>query len=576
MEELSAGLATPERVFAFLTNGGQRRLAALAAADAAAAAAKVAAEPPPVVRVPLERGSDCFVCHERDASIVCSRTDCARIFHEYCLLELLRRNPAAPLAEWVCPPCRATHGLGRAVRSTGYGYADTTPAGGAGASAKLANTIDATGSLVRLAGKAHDDICSACASESDGDNLVLCDGAGCSRVYHIACDAELSAAGGDLPAEWFCIVCRSQRQTQGEIILTESGDAADVARAAGLQSAATAAAIPAYHVEMDGSLGSGVNYGATTVNVTAASEMTRSAVDDTHEDFDGFLERSPDVCAVADASNVIAGRKKKRPAAAAAAAAPAIVSSGRRMRRTTAVALAEAGVAGDSEVAAPASAASPVAASAACNDNPWEALVARVAADHAAAAAREPPPHYAKLSRSVWRCERPKASRDEDGGGDEAQCCCSADGTQCGDACHNRASSMECTRRNCGYAEDTARKCRNRDIQRRNRAPVVARPAGESKGWGLFAAEPIPAGTFVIEYVGEVLDDEGSGARMAEYKAAGVRHFHMMEVRLQHHCVGCGSLPHALRQIATAGCHPSTAYHLRTHSMSTTRPLLRR
>lgn len=35
----------------------------------------------------------------------------------------------------------------------------------------------------------------------------------------------------------------------------------------------------------------------------------------------------------------------------------------------------------------------------------------------------------------------------------------------------------------------------------------------QHKGWGLFALEPIPKGSFVVEYVGELIDNKEAEKR---------------------------------------------------------------
>ncbi|KAK9823858.1 hypothetical protein WJX72_005968 [[Myrmecia] bisecta] len=48
------------------------------------------------------------------------------------------------------------------------------------------------------------------------------------------------------------------------------------------------------------------------------------------------------------------------------------------------------------------------------------------------------------------------------------------------------------------------------------------------KGWGLVATAHIPAGELVIEYVGEVVDDEESARRVVQYEADGLVHTYIM------------------------------------------------
>lgn len=161
----------------------------------------------------------------------------------------------------------------------------------------------------------------------------------------------------------------------------------------------------------------------------------------------------------------------------------------------------------------------------------WEALVQRAQADRAK---REQPPEFTRIKANRWTVKRPKlwlASRGiaRSRGGDGDTCLCHVTNSHCGDTCLNRSLNMECTKATCGYGVDDERRCHNRDLQRHTKGKVIARPT-PGKGWGLFAASDIPSGALVIEYVGEILDDAGTEARLREYKAAGQRHFHIMEI----------------------------------------------
>jgi hypothetical protein len=72
--------------------------------------------------------------------------------------------------------------------------------------------------------------------------------------------------------------------------------------------------------------------------------------------------------------------------------------------------------------------------------------------------------------------------------------------------------------------------CSNRPFQQLPQprtAPFLTR-AG--RGWGLKAVEPIGKGTFVVEYLGEILNDVQCEQRLWADKAAGETNFYMMEV----------------------------------------------
>jgi SET domain-containing protein len=58
---------------------------------------------------------------------------------------------------------------------------------------------------------------------------------------------------------------------------------------------------------------------------------------------------------------------------------------------------------------------------------------------------------------------------------------------------------------------------------------VELRYCGE-KGYGAFATQAIPADTFVVEYVGDVIDKVEVQRRKKMYQESGNPHFYLMEV----------------------------------------------
>lgn len=49
-------------------------------------------------------------------------------------------------------------------------------------------------------------------------------------------------------------------------------------------------------------------------------------------------------------------------------------------------------------------------------------------------------------------------------------------------------------------------RCGNRCLQERSSPPLVLSPT-PGKGWGVLAGADIPAGSFIVEYVGEIVDE---------------------------------------------------------------------
>ncbi len=88
--------------------------------------------------------------------------------------------------------------------------------------------------------------------------------------------------------------------------------------------------------------------------------------------------------------------------------------------------------------------------------------------------------------------------------------------------CLLRAENVECTPGFCPCGDD----CQNQRFQRCQNAPVTVAYAGKKKGWGLYAAAEIECGAFIVEYMGEVVDQKRYLKRKKEYK--NERHTYFM------------------------------------------------
>jgi hypothetical protein len=86
----------------------------------------------------------------------------------------------------------------------------------------------------------------------------------------------------------------------------------------------------------------------------------------------------------------------------------------------------------------------------------------------------------------------------------------------CGEDCINRLLKIECTDATCGLAHtDQTNSCGNRLFTRGSYYPGVRPFKTEFKGWGLYCPDSnIPAGAFIHEYVGEVIDQIECQRRM--------------------------------------------------------------
>uniref|UniRef100_H3HAU7 Histone-lysine N-methyltransferase n=1 Tax=Phytophthora ramorum TaxID=164328 RepID=H3HAU7_PHYRM len=129
------------------------------------------------------------------------------------------------------------------------------------------------------------------------------------------------------------------------------------------------------------------------------------------------------------------------------------------------------------------------------------------------------PPTYRKLGRSIYTFKQPKVSLE-----DSPMCVCKV---QCGEDCINRLSFTECfgpaptpgmkfnkhTREsNCTLGEN----CGNRALHQKV-YPRFQKFHTIEKGWGLRLLESATAGQLVIEYVGEVINEEEKERRLLDH-----------------------------------------------------------
>lgn len=102
------------------------------------------------------------------------------------------------------------------------------------------------------------------------------------------------------------------------------------------------------------------------------------------------------------------------------------------------------------------------------------------------------------------------------------------EGQACGPAanCINRELFIECNEEECPCRE----RCQNRRFQKRQYAKVkVVETPG--KGFGLFTCEDLKPGTLVMEYVGEIVNQDQMNERARKYSAQGQPHFYFMTLR---------------------------------------------
>ena len=110
---------------------------------------------------------------------------------------------------------------------------------------------------------------------------------------------------------------------------------------------------------------------------------------------------------------------------------------------------------------------------------------------------------------------------------------CECDSTNpCGPGCLNRLCFVECSARSCRHV--AAGRCLNRRFQKRDYPKTRVIQAG-GKGCGLHSREPIKAGTFVIEYCGEVINKAECTRRVQLQEQQGVMMFYAIALDGNHY-----------------------------------------
>ncbi|KAI3444068.1 hypothetical protein Pfo_000733 [Paulownia fortunei] len=120
----------------------------------------------------------------------------------------------------------------------------------------------------------------------------------------------------------------------------------------------------------------------------------------------------------------------------------------------------------------------------------------------------EPHP-YVHIKRNVYLVKRKRNNVDADIG------CTSCSSTQCSDGCVCRVQCISCSK-----ACRCSKNCANRPFQKVKKIQIVKT---ELCGWGVVAAESISKGDFIVEYVGEVIDDALCERRLWDMKARMLR-----------------------------------------------------
>nr|CAD1825032.1 unnamed protein product [Ananas comosus var. bracteatus] len=128
----------------------------------------------------------------------------------------------------------------------------------------------------------------------------------------------------------------------------------------------------------------------------------------------------------------------------------------------------------------------------------------------------EPSP-YVHIKRNVYLVKKKRNGADAGVGCTN----CRPDST-CKDDCECRGLSISCSK-----ACHCSDMCKNKPFRKEKKIKVVKT---ENCGWGVVALESIDKGDFVIEYIGEVIDDATCEQRLWDMKFRGDQKFYMCEI----------------------------------------------
>ncbi|XP_065202642.1 histone-lysine N-methyltransferase SETD2-like [Planococcus citri] len=119
----------------------------------------------------------------------------------------------------------------------------------------------------------------------------------------------------------------------------------------------------------------------------------------------------------------------------------------------------------------------------------------------------------------------------------------------CGDDCLNRLLLIECCSR-CTLGE----RCSNKRFQKKEYAKCETFKT-KKKGHGLRVLEDIPSGTFIMEYVGEVIDSDEFETRAMEYARGKIPHFYFMSLKSD--CIIDATVKGNISRFINHSCEPN-------------------
>ncbi|ONK69689.1 uncharacterized protein A4U43_C05F25710 [Asparagus officinalis] len=129
----------------------------------------------------------------------------------------------------------------------------------------------------------------------------------------------------------------------------------------------------------------------------------------------------------------------------------------------------------------------------------------------------EPCP-YVHIRRNVYLVKKRRDGAEADVG-----CTKCRNNSTCRDDCECRGLSVSCSK-----ACHCSDMCTNRPFRKEKKIKVIKT---EACGWGVVALEALEKGDFVIEYIGEVINDALCEQRLWDMKYRGDQNFYMCEVR---------------------------------------------
>ena len=127
------------------------------------------------------------------------------------------------------------------------------------------------------------------------------------------------------------------------------------------------------------------------------------------------------------------------------------------------------------------------------------------------------PPPFEKIGRNIYLT----SSAGEKKHPQEACMCVD----YCGSSCLNRLLLFECSAKYC-----KAKSCSNRNFSNNRDTSIKIAYTGPKRGFGAFTDTGFEKNDFVIEYVGEVIDDQECTRRLAESKKNGLENFYLFQI----------------------------------------------